>query len=159
MLQIKDCHIREMASVKRHTPLKEIIKSIKRTGLPSIPVLNNDGIPIGIINLDSLISVFQPQTSEINELLKAIPYLDYVSESYLQLDSLTPEMGILLVAEDILSKDFLQIKTTDPLQKAFSMFNIYKIKMLIVVDEEQHFAGVFFPFDLIYSLFKDKGVL
>ena len=159
MLKVKDCIISEIVTVKRGATLKKIIRLFRENRFHNLPVIDDAGILVGKISLNEIISVFQPQSAEINQLLKTIPFLDTVPEVDIDIDYITPEMGILIVADEIMTKNYFTVGPEDSIAKAYSVMKANDTKLLMVIDEDGRLAGVLGMFDIMYTMFSQKGVV
>lgn len=159
MLKVKDCITREVITANRGTPLKDIIKFFKENNFHILPVVNGDNNLVGKISFDEITSVFQPHSTHISQLLETIPFLDTAaSDVEIDIDCITPEMGVLVVADEIMSKQYFTINPQDSIAKAYSVMKINDTKVLMVCDEDK-LTGVIGMFDIIYAMFKEKGVV
>ncbi|MFC2061265.1 HPP family protein [Elusimicrobiota bacterium] len=158
MLKVKDCLSGEVITARRGTPLKDIIKIFREHRFHTLPVVNNDNKLVGEISLNDITTVFQPQSAEINQLLKTIPFIDTVPETELDIDYISPEMGILVVADEIMSKEYFTVGPEEPMAQAYSFMKVNNIKKLMVIENDE-LIGVIGMFDIIYAVFKEKGVV
>lgn len=158
MLKVKDCLTREVITAKRGTPLKDIIKLFEENNFHILPVVDDNNKLVGKIMLDEITSVFQPHSAEINQLLKTIPFIDTIPEQDIDIDYITPEIGILVVADEIMSKEYFTIGQDDSIAKAFSIMKVNNTKLLMVTENEK-LIGVIGMFDIIFALFREKGVI
>lgn len=158
MLKVKDCLTRKVITAKRGTPLKDIIKLFEENNFHILPVVDDNNKLVGKIMLDEITSVFQPHSAEINQLLKTIPFIDTIPEQDIDIDYITPEIGILVVADEIMSKEYFTIGQDDSIAKAFSIMKVNNTKLLMVTENEK-LIGVIGMFDIIFALFREKGVI
>ncbi len=96
-------------AVSPHTPLKEILRLVTQTDFPYFPVINDKGELVGIVSLQDLRSV----------LLEG------------------EELGNLVVAEDIATKDIISVSPDDDLNKVLSKFSIKDLEALPVVEKDE----------------------
>ncbi len=159
MLKVKDCLTKKVVTVKRGTPLKNIIKVFKENRFHTLPVIDDENKLVGKITLDEIVSVFQPHSAEITQLLKTIPFLDTVPEAEIDMDYITPEIGILVVADEIMNKNYFTISPGDSISKAYSVMKVNNTKLLMVTDDGDKLIGILKMFDIIYAMFSEKGVI
>jgi len=159
LLKVKDCLKDSKVSLKRGTPLKEIIILFKEKNCQLLPVVDGENKLVGKISLDEITTVFQPQSAEISKLLETIPFIDTVPEADLDIENITPEMGILVVADEIMSKNYFTAHPEDSVAKAFSLMKLHDTAILLIVDNDNKLEGVLTMFDIIYSMFREKGVI
>ena len=96
---------REEHIITIENPIEYVFKDNK---FHTLPVVDDDNRLAGKITLDEIVSVFQPQSAEISQLLKTIPFLDTIPEVEIDIEYITPEMGILVVADEIMTKHQLR---------------------------------------------------
>ncbi|GEM_PF-1345349 len=159
MIKVKDCIEGKSHAVKRGTPLKDIIRLLKEKEYSILPVVNKDNRLVGKITLEDITSVFQPQSSHINKLLETVPYLDSIPHSRLDIEFITPEMGILVVADEIMSTDYFSVSPEDSIVKAYSIMRKHSVGFLMVLNEDSVLYGVLGLFDIIYAILRQKGVV
>lgn len=159
MIKVRECVGNNVVSVGRGTPLRDIIRVFKEQKVQVIPVVEESGRLAGKISLDEITSVFQPQSAEINQLLETMPFIDTQPEAELDIEYITPEMGILVVADEIMSSHYLTVSPDDSIMKAYSIMRKNDTKILMVVDKEGRISGVIGLFDIIYALFQKKGII
>jgi len=146
---------REVISVQRSTSLKSILEKFKNFHrFPLVPVVSQENKLLGVVSLDNLIQIFQPSHYK---LLKAIPFLDYREEIFdVKLPS---EIGSLIVAEDIMNRNFITVNEEEEISKAYKLMKLHKLEFLPVVDKEGKLVGMIGIFDIIRNLFADQGII
>lgn len=159
MLKVKNCLTEKIITAKRGTPLKDILKVFKEDKLHILPVVDDGNRLVGKITLDEIVSVFQPHSAEISQLLKTVPFLDTLPETDIDIDYITSEMGILVVADEIMTRNYFTIGSEDSIAGAYSAMRVNDTKLLMVTDTENKLIGVLGMFDIIYAMFKEKGVV
>lgn len=157
-MKVKEC-MKKQPAVYRSTPLSEIINLFKKNNLRLLPVLDSENHIRGVITLEEIISVFQPESGNLSELLKTVPFIETLPESEINMDYISPEMGILVVADEIMSGEYFTVSQNDSASKAYSFMKGHKAEVLIAVDDEDKMSGVIGIFDIIYSIFKEKGIV
>lgn len=155
MKKVKDCMNKEVISVKRSTSLREILEKFKNFHrFPLVPVVSEENELVGVVSLENLIQIFHPSHYK---LLKAIPFLDYKEEIFEV--ELPPEIGSLIVAEDIMNRNFIAVKEDEELKKAYKLMRLHKLEFLPVADAEGKLVGIIGIFDIIRSLFSEQGII
>lgn len=157
-MKVKDCMSKGVVSVKRGTPLREIINIFKDKNFHTLPVIGENSILIGIVNFEDILKVFEPYSSDLQEMLKAIPFIDSPEEERLLETDISSEMGILIVADDIMSTEMVTINPEEDISRAYSLMKLHKTDRLLVT-ENDNLIGIITLFDIILYLFKDKGVI
>ena len=92
-----------------YTPLKDILKLVTQTDFPYFPVITENGELVGIVSLQDLRSI----------LLEG------------------EELGNLVVAEDIATRDLISVHPDDDLNRVLSKFSIKDLEALPVVVQEE----------------------
>ncbi len=159
MLKVSECIDPDPVSVRRGAPLKEIIKVFREHRFHVLPVVEGERRVAGVITLDGITSVFQPRSSEITRLLQTMPFIDEAPSDELEMEYITPEMGILVVADEIMSPDFMSVSPGDSILKAYSVMKKNNTRLLLVTGPDGRLEGVLGLFDIIYTLFKKKGII
>lgn len=155
MKKVKDCMNKEVISVKRSTSLREILEKFKNFHrFPLVPVVSEENELVGVVSLENLIQIFHPSHYK---LLKAIPFLDYKEEIFEV--ELPPEIGSLIVAEDIMNRNFIAVKEDEELKKAYKLMRLHKLEFLPVADAEGKLVGIIGIFDIIRGLFSEQGII
>ncbi len=155
MKKVKECMNREVISVQRSTSLKSILEKFKNFHrFPLVPVVSQENKLLGVVSLDNLIQIFHPTHYK---LLKAIPFLDYREEIFdVELPS---EIGSLIVAEDIMNRNFITVNEEEEISRAYKLMKLHKLEFLPVVDKEGKLVGMIGIFDIIRNLFTDQGII
>ena len=153
---VKDVMKKDVVTVRRETTLKELIGIFRKYTFHTIPVIEDEKI-IGIVELEHLCRVFQPHPAHIHELLKSIPFLEEEERNIFELE-ITSEMAILCLVDDIMERKFLTIKEKATVQEARRLMRLHKTQRLPVVDKEESLVGIISLFDIVLSVFKEKGI-
>ena len=156
-MKVLDCMSKNVVSVSRGTPLSEIIKTFRDKNHHLLPVLD-DGKIVGMLDFEDVLKVFEPIDSETKQMLKSIPFIDEVSEQELSTADLSPEMGFLVVADDIMSSKIVTVNPEDDINHAYNQMKVHDIQRVFVVEDER-LVGIVCLFDLILALFKESGVI
>ena len=148
----------DMVTVKRSTPLNKIIQLFRDYNFHTLPVVEDGNRLMGVITLEEILAVFQPHSSDLTRMLKTIPFLEPSKEEDLLLTDISSEMGILVVADEVMTHKFVTIGPEASVGEAYSSMRLHKVNILLVTEEEK-LIGVISRFDIILSLFKGKGVI
>ncbi len=158
-MKVKNCLSNNVITVERGTPLRKIIEIFKKHVFHILPVIDSQGYIAGVITLNEITSVFQPESAQIGEILKTIPFLDTLPEPDINMEYLTPEMGILVVADEIMMSKYFTVSQDDTIARAYASMKTNGTKVLMVLDGDGKFSGIIGMFDIIYSMFREKGVV
>ena len=153
---VKDIMKKDLITVRRSTTLRELIYRLQDFHtFPLVPVVDDENRLIGTVSFKNLIDIFQPY--EVG-LLRAIPFLERDEVDIFELE-ITPEMATLLVVDDIMEGNFITAEEDEPLEKVYSMMKIHSLDRLPVVDSEKRLIGMIGVFDILVSLFRQKGII
>jgi len=157
-LKISECMSKTVVSVSRGTPLSVIIKTFKDKNHHVLPVLDPEGKVVGMLNFEDVLKVFEPIDSETKQMLKSIPFIEVDSEQQLSTADLSPEMGMLVVADDIMSSKVVTVDPEVDINDAYNQMKMHDIQRIFVVKDEK-LVGIVCLFDIILALFKESGVI
>ena len=153
---VKDAMKKDVVTVERATTLKELIGIFHKYTFHTIPVIEDEKI-IGIVELEHLCRVFQPHPPHIHELLKSVPFLQEEERNIFELE-VSSEMAMLCLVDDIIERKFVTIEEKSTLQEARRLMRLHKIQRLMVVNKKNNLLGIISLFDIILSVFKEKGI-
>jgi CBS domain-containing protein len=71
---------------------------------------------------------------------------------------LSPEMGILVVVDDIINKKFIAVKETTQIKEARRLMRLHKVELLPVLRDEK-LIGVISTLDILVYLFKEHDII
>ena len=157
-MKVSECMSKTVVSISRGTPLSAIIKTFKDENHHVLPVLEPDGTVVGMLDFEDVLKVFEPIDSETKQMLRSIPFLEADSEQQLSTADLSPEMGMLVVADDIMSSKVVTVSPEDDINDAYNQMKVHDIQRLFVVEDEK-LVGIVCLFDIILALFKESGVI
>ena len=121
---------------------------------PVIPVVDDKKHLIGIVYPENLLDLLRPQQAK---LFRNIPFME-MDEDVFDLEPV-PAIGELLVVDDIMDINIVSIKQDDSLENAYKIMRLYKRERLPVVDSEGKIVGILGVFDIIWRMFKEKGIV
>lgn len=158
-MQVQNCMSKDVVSTHRAVPLREIINLFKSKNFHSIPVIDKANRLVGVVSFEDILKVFQPYSADLQQMLDTIPFIEDARDEELLETDISAEMGMLVVADDIMSTNVITISPDEDIGRALSTMKLYKISRLFVVKEDDELIGVVTLFDILFSLFKDKGVI
>ena len=153
---VKDVMKKDVVTARRETTLKELIGIFYKYTFHTIPVIEDEKI-VGIVELEHLLRVFQPHPPHIHELLKSVPFLQEEERNIFALE-VTSEMAMLCIVDDIMERKFLTVSKEATVQEARRLMKLHKTQRLMVVDKKNNLLGIISLFDIILSVFKEKGL-
>jgi len=135
---------RDLTSVELDTPIAEVIYLMEQAGLSSLPVLDEEGVLVGIISERDLIRAALPGYLEMLHSASFLPNLNQLSQ---RLKEMASEPVSKYMHPDVIS-----VRPEDEdLQIADTLIR-NELKQLPVVDGEGHLVGVIRRIDLLYRL-------
>ncbi len=153
---VKEIMKRDLVTVKRSTPLKELITRLQDFHtIPLVPVIDKDKHLIGTVSFHNLIEVFLPYESSV---FKVIPFLEREEINIFELE-ITPEMGFLIVVDDIMDSRIIAVGEEEPLEKVYNLMKKHSLDKLPVVNQEKQLVGMVGDFDILVAVFRQKGVI
>ncbi len=153
---VKEIMNRDVIYVGVYTTLRELlIKFQNFHTFPIVPVVDEDMKLVGLVRLQNLIDVFLPYD---RELLRLSPFIDEFWDENIFKVEIEPELGILVVMSDIMDREFITIKETERLEKAYEILKSHKKDQMPVVDEAGKLTGIIGLFDIVRFVFKEKGL-
>ncbi|MFC1632418.1 HPP family protein [Candidatus Omnitrophota bacterium] len=158
-MKVKDCMTKEVVTVKRSTTLSQLIDTFRKYNFHTLPVIEANRRLVGVVNFEDIMKVFQPFAAELTTMLQAVPFLELEpkQEDFLSAD-ITSEMGILVVVDDILNTRFVSVGPEVQINKARAVMKLHNCTHLAVV-EKGVLVGMISLFDIILTVFREKGVI
>lgn len=158
-MKVRDCMTKEVITVKRSTTLSQLIKAFQEYNFHTLPVIEADKRLVGIVNFEDILKVFQPYSTELSTMLETVPFLEMEGkEEDFQDADISEEMGILVVVDDIMDTHFATLDPEIDINKARSQMKLHNAARLPVV-EEGKLVGVISLFDIILTVFRERGVI
>jgi CBS-domain-containing membrane protein len=158
-VSVREVMTRKVVTAKRSTTLKELLEIFRSSTFHTIPVVDKENKLIGIVALEDVLKIFQPHPSNILDMLERVPFLDEYEDRSLWDVDISPEMGVLLVVEDLMNVNVVTINEDATTIQARSLMKLHQLKKIPVVDKESHLVGIISLFDIIMAVFKQKGIL
>ena len=149
MKKIKEVMNKEGPLLFRNTALSEILKIFAGSAYSSLPVVDEKGRLIGLVNLkDVLPNLFLPK--EEVALIEKLPFFaDFFAES----DEMVQELKNLLIVSDIMQeKNFTTITEEHSLVKTVILMKEKNLHQIIVTDDENRPTGLVSYNDICRSL-------
>ena len=159
-MQVKDCMTRNVITVKKSTSLRELIGKFRKHNFHMFPVVDNDNKMLGIITFLDVLKAFQPYGADLRRMLKTMPllFLDDDVEEDLVLTEISGEMGLLLLVDDLMTTRFVTTNEESEVLEVRGLMRVHQLEVLPVVKDDI-LIGVVSLFDLIISIFKEKGLI
>jgi len=148
---------REVTTVKPSTTLTELIKLMQKTNQHMLPVVDESNNLLGIVNYRGILNIFRPFSKSVSEIVERMPFVEKVDDEDFDLD-LSPEMGTLIVVDDVINTNYMSIKETSTIQEARRLMKLHNVETLPVVSGKK-LAGVISILDILVYVFKEHDIL
>ncbi|MBU1922938.1 MAG: CBS domain-containing protein, partial [Candidatus Omnitrophica bacterium] len=110
---------------------------------------------IGVVSFRNLIDVFQSYNPDV---LKLVPFLDEEEQNIFKID-ISEDLGDLVVVEDIMEHEYITIQEDVSLEDAYNLMKLNLKEELPVVDRSGRLTGRIGIFDIVKSVFNQKGII
>ncbi|MBU1043469.1 MAG: CBS domain-containing protein [Candidatus Omnitrophica bacterium] len=157
-MYVKDIMQTEVISVKRGTTLTQLLNMFKSFhSFPKVPVIDNDGILLGVVHIRSFFEIFQPHNQD---LLMRNP-LSMISREPADIFNIDIEdgMGFLVIVADIMDTKVVKVNQNADLKKAYDLMQLHNRDSIPVVDDQKKLVGIISVFDIVMKIFKEKGLV
>jgi len=156
-LPVKEVMNRKTPAVKSSTTLVQLIRLMRTSHLAFLPVIDEEKRLIGVVNYNDLLQIFRPFSKSLGEIVKRMPFVETIDDEDLNL-TLSPEIGILILVDDIVNKNFVVVKETDTIAQARKQMRLHNLEMLPVVKDDI-FVGTISMLDIFVYIFKEYEIL
>lgn len=157
-MKVKDCMTKDVITVKRSTALTELIEIFRKCNFHTLPVVEEGNKIVGIVTFEDILKVFQPYSQQMVKMLETIPFVEKMEEEDILLADISSGMGVLVVVDDFMNTSFVTINQGASIKEARSLMRLHNIEILPVV-KNGTLVGIVTLFDIILSVFKQKGVI
>lgn len=148
---------KDVLTVMPSTTLMQLIKLMRRTNQHMFPVIDEENNLLGIVNYRGICNIFRPFSKSVSEIVKRMPFVEAVDDEDLNLE-LSPEMGMLILVDDIINTTFISVKETDTIQEARRLMRLHNVEMLPVVSDKK-LVGMLSLLDLFIYIFKEHDII
>lgn len=148
---------RKVRTVKPSTTLRELIRLMQKTNHHLFPVIDEENTMLGIVNYNDILNIFRPFSRSVSEIVKRMPFVDSMEDEDLNLE-LSPEMGILIVVDDIINKNFIAVKETTSIKEARRLMRLHKLELLPVLTDKK-LVGAISTLDILVYVFKEHEII
>lgn len=148
---------KDAPTVKPSTTLKALIKLMQKTNQHIFPVVDKKNNLLGIVNYNDILNIFRPFSKSVSEIVKRMPFVESVDDEDLNLE-LSPEMGMLILVDDIINKNFICIKETSTIKEARRLMRLHNLEMLPVISDKKY-VGVINTLDILVYVFKEHDII
>jgi len=157
-MKVKDCMTKDVVTVKRSTALTELIEIFRKYNFHTLPVVEEGNKMVGIVTFEDILKVFQPYSQQMVKMLETIPFVEKMEEEDILLADMSSGMGVLVIVDDFMNTRFVTINQQASIKEARSLMRLHNTERLPVV-KNGTLVGIVTLFDIIISVFKQKGVI
>jgi CBS domain-containing protein len=148
---------RDIVAVKPSTTLMQLIKLMRKTNQHMFPVVDKDNNLLGIVNYRGILNIFRPFSKSVSEIVERMPFVEKIADEDLNLD-LSPEMGTLIVVDDIINTKFVSIGETRTIGEARRLMRLHNVEMLPIVSDKK-LVGMLSLLDILVYIFKEHDII
>jgi CBS domain-containing protein len=148
---------KDAPTVKPSTTLHQLIEFMRKTNHYMLPVVDDDNTLLGIVNYRGILNIFRPFSKSVSEIVERMPFVEKVDDEDLNLD-LSPEMGMLILVDDIINTSFVSIQEDKSVREARRIMRLHNVETLPVVSGKK-LVGVLSLLDILVFIFKERDIL
>lgn len=148
---------RNVPTVKPSTTLLQLVRLMRKTNQHMLPVVNDENTLLGIVNYRGILNIFRPFSKSVSEIVERMPFVEKVDDEDLNL-ALSPEMGTLILVDDIINTNYISVKETDTVHEARRLMRLHSVEILPVVSEKK-LVGVLSLLDVLVYIFKEHAII
>ncbi|MCM8771501.1 MAG: CBS domain-containing protein [Candidatus Omnitrophica bacterium] len=137
MKKVKDFMDKEIPIINKNTPMREIFRIFSTTHYNIIPVVDENGILVGIVSIEDILENLILSKKDV-ELLEKFPFF---ADAFSEIITTIECVSSLLVAEDVMNKNVIAIDENASVMKALVLMRKYKINRLVVINEKGEAVG------------------
>jgi CBS domain-containing protein len=148
---------KDAPTVKPSTTLHQLIEFMRKTNHYMLPVVDDDNTLLGIVNYRGILNIFRPFSKSVSEIVERMPFVEKVDDEDLNLE-LSPEMGTLILVDDIINTSFVSIQENKTVREARRIMRLHNVETLPVVSDKK-LVGVLSLLDILVYIFKEHDIL
>ncbi|MFH1577497.1 MAG: CBS domain-containing protein, partial [Candidatus Omnitrophota bacterium] len=155
-MKVSQVMTQKIIAVNRSTTLAELIELFRRFhSFPLVPVVDKDNVLVGVVSFRRLIESFHTSGQDI---LRGMPFVDEHRMDIFDID-ITPEVGELCIVDDLVQTKFVTVADDLSIEEAYRLMQLHQSEQLPVVDSKNKLVGMIGVFDILLSIFQQKGVI
>jgi CBS domain-containing protein len=124
-----------------------------------VPVVDAENRLIGKVSFENFFEVFQPRGADTKSLLETASFVDQEEALSVFEAEITPEMGVLLIVEDLMDRRVITIRGDSSLEEAYYLMKMHNLEHIPVLNAKNQFVGMLGVFDIILAIFRERGIL
>ena len=159
-MQVSEVLYKDVIKVRPSTSLAELLDLFKEFHtFPMVPVVDDENRLIGEVSLESFLEVFQPFGPDTKRLLETVSFVEQEEALSIFEAEIPPEMGVLLIVEDLMDRRVITIREDSSLEKAYYLMKLHNLEHLPVLNAKDQFVGMLGVFDVVLAIFRERGIL
>ncbi len=143
-MRVSEIMTKDLTAVEKDIPVRELIFILNSAEMPDMPVVDDNGVLIGVISEKDLIKAALPGYFEMLHSTSFIPDLNQLSKKLAKIAN-DP-------IEKYMKRDVISISLDDDDLQAADLLIRKNLKSLPVVDKDGRLAGVVRRIDLLRNL-------
>ena len=156
---VKEVMSKKFITVKPSLNLIELIKLFRTYHFHRLPVTDEENHILGTVSIESVMGILKPHCKRLTRMLRASPSLKVEEEEMDILDAeITPERVKMTSVSDLMESNFISIEEDKTISEARTLMKLHNKQGLPVVKNDT-LVGVITLFDIIYALFREKGII
>ncbi len=156
---VKEVMSEKFITVKPSLTLIELIKLFQTCHFHRLPVADGDNNILGTVSIESVMEIFKPHSKRLTRMLRASPSLKVEEEETDILDAeITQEWIKHISVSDLMESNVVSIGENKTISEARSLMKLHNKQGLPVV-KDGTLVGIITLFDIIYALFREKGLI
>ncbi len=156
---VKEVMSEKLITVKPSLDLIELIKVFRTYHFHRFPVVDEENHILGTVDTESVMNIFKPHSTSLTRMLRASPSLKVEEEEMDILETnITPEWAKMTLVSDLMESNFVTIEEDKNISEARSLMKLHNKQGLPVV-RDGVLVGAITLFDIIYALFKERGII
>ncbi|MCK5010191.1 MAG: CBS domain-containing protein [Deltaproteobacteria bacterium] len=156
---VKEVMSKKFITVKPALNLIELIKLFRTYHFHRLPVTDEENHILGTVSIESVMGIFKPHSKRLTRMLRASPSLKVEEEEMDILDAeITPEWIKTTSVSDLMESNVISIEEDKTISEARTLMKLHNKQGLPVV-RNGTLVGVVTLFDIIYALFREKGII
>lgn len=156
---VKEVMSKKFITVKPSLNLIELIKLFQNYHFHRLPVIDEDNNILGTVSIESIMEIFKPHSKRLTRMLRASPSLKVEEEEMdILAAEITPEWIKTTSVSDLMESNVISIEEDKTISEARTLMKLHNKQGLPVV-RNGTLVGVVTLFDIIYALFREKGII
>ncbi|MBW2182920.1 MAG: CBS domain-containing protein [Deltaproteobacteria bacterium] len=156
---VKEVMSEKLITVKPSLTLIELMKLFHTHHFRKFPVVDEENHILGTVDVESVMTIFKPHSKGLTRMLRASPSLKVEEEEFDILETkITPKRAKLTLVSDLMESNIITIGEDKTIAEARSLMKLHNKQGLPVV-RDSVLVGVITLFDIIYALFKERGII